>query len=77
MRSDPHRSRIPSDELFARYLSGECTPLERERIETWASRDPSRARMLKQMARAWDEAATIRGVRGAGAFWSDLSARLH
>jgi ferric-dicitrate binding protein FerR (iron transport regulator) len=44
----------PSDEAFARYLSGESTPDERAAVEAWMADDFGRQSMLAQMTTAWN-----------------------
>jgi ferric-dicitrate binding protein FerR (iron transport regulator) len=43
----------PSDELLARYLSGECSAEDREWVGRWVSGDPARGRMLEEMSDFW------------------------
>ena len=66
----------PSDELLARYLSGECDAVERRQVEQWVAADPARARLLGEMRDAW--AAPTESLAGwdAAAMQARLAARL-
>lgn len=51
MRDD--MSDLEDSALLARYLSDECTEVERKQVEARIDEDPSHAAMMEQMANAW------------------------
>jgi transmembrane sensor len=62
--------------LLERYLAGECTPAERERIEVWLAADPARhsyAESLRTIGKTWREA---RPQFDSKAAWAQLTDRL-
>ena len=61
--------------LVDRYLSGECTPEERQAIDAWIAADPSHAQLIASMRRVWTEAATPLPYIDEKAAWLALQTR--
>lgn len=41
---------------LARYLAGKCSPDEERKVEAWIRADPTRAQLLDELRRVWEEA---------------------
>jgi transmembrane sensor len=79
----PARNRAMSDlpdefdhATLARYLSGECGPLEAERIRRWIEADPERRRRMEALGAAWAEAQSGGPAWNPDALWKRISARM-
>lgn len=66
--------------LLGRYVAGECTAGEQEKIEEWANRHPENKRKLKQFKRIYksseQEENISRDLFDAQSEWEALQARL-
>lgn len=49
-------------QLLARFMVGDCTPRERERMEAWAEGDPANRKKLEQFKRIWETSDQKRQV---------------
>ena len=71
MRSDSEWSAI------TKYLSGECTPEERKRIEAWLDDDPERRARLEELRAVWDATDADPASRDVDAAWQQVERRLN
>lgn len=44
-------------QLLARYLAGVCSSSEQQTVEAWVEADPTRRRLMSELARIWDASA--------------------
>ena len=70
MRSDSEWS------VFTKYLSGACTPEERERIEAWLEEDPERRARLEELRAVWEATDADPASRDVDAAWQQVERRL-
>ena len=66
--------------LLGKYLSGECTGQEREAVEAWMRKDPSRKQLFDDLRRIWDESAAPAGDSSEAidleSEWNQLKAQM-
>ncbi|HJR63885.1 MAG TPA: FecR domain-containing protein [Gemmatimonadaceae bacterium] len=62
---------------LARYLAGECSREERERIEQWLDGDPAARAELEAMRRWWERAAVVPSASRVDGMWQRLARRMH
>ncbi len=46
----------PNWPLLARYVAGECSPEEEQRVERWICADPSREQLIEELRSIWEAA---------------------
>ncbi|MFC1724159.1 FecR domain-containing protein [candidate division KSB1 bacterium] len=63
---------IPDDELLARYLSGECTGEEREKVKFWMDSDPENKKLLEGMRKTWSTAGGVSGHWDILKIWGNI-----
>lgn len=63
------------NELLARYLSGECSPEESNRMEAWIASSPKNKKMVEQLSSAWNlpEKETVKV--DINKLWQDTAAK--
>jgi transmembrane sensor len=66
----------PDWTLLGRYLAGECTPGEVEKVRGWIEADPARARLVEELRATWSAAATPATTWDTPAAWRRLATRL-
>ncbi len=64
------------DQQIARYVSGEATPEEAERLEAFMAADRALAEQVDAMRRAWRAAGSSRSPWDSSAAWKKVRARL-
>ncbi len=62
-------------ESLARYLSGECSPDESERVCAWIESDPERTKMVAGMQQVWSQASTSGLQWDTARVWDAIQAR--
>src|SRR5581483_544943 len=70
-----------SDEMIdwselARYLAGECTPAEQERVQRWAAADAGRSAELDRLQRVWERAGEIPPAETIERMWREVASAL-
>jgi len=63
-------------ERLARYLTGDCSPEEREAIEAWIENDPRREARMDELKRIWALSDAEPRPRDLDAAWNDLESRI-
>lgn len=63
-------------ERLARYVTGQCTPEERGKVEEWIAREPTRAQIVRDMRTIWENAHVAPSGWDAEAAWQEVSCRL-
>jgi transmembrane sensor len=59
--------------LLAKYLSGECTSLEKNEIETWINEDSDNQELVKYLKIAWNTAEPEIQTSNTNILWQQLS----
>jgi ferric-dicitrate binding protein FerR (iron transport regulator) len=59
--------------LLARYLSGECSPEEREKVEAWIASDPENQRLAEFMKVAWNTPEPQPQTSDVERLWSEVA----
>ena len=66
----------PTDwSLLARYLSGECSPEEKNVVQAWLAESPENERLLKFMKTIWNTTESRQQQSDVEALWQEVAAR--
>lgn len=58
--------------LLGKYLAGQCTPHEEDRVHAWLEEEPERKRLLDELERIWDMTDRSSSERDVDALWTRL-----
>lgn len=61
---------------ITRYLTGECSPAEQEKIESWIEADARRQACVEKLKRAWDASDAEPRPRDIDAAWGRMQERM-
>jgi len=65
--------------LLVKYLAGDCSPDEKERVEHWISQKPGAAERMARLQRVWEqteEGGSPSSEWNAGAAWEEIQSRI-
>lgn len=65
--------------LIAKYLEGNCTPVETKEVEDWINTNPNNQKTFQRLKTIWEETGKVRPlseVQETEAAWQKLSAKI-
>jgi transmembrane sensor len=72
----PDESSELDSQLLERYLTGECTPAERDQVDAWVAADPTHAAELERLRSALTDWADAGPTANVDAAWSRMAKRM-
>ncbi len=62
----------PDTELLTQFLSGECTPEERQIIETWINSSPDNKRIIENLEKIWNSPRVQKNKWDIDRVWGNI-----